>query len=86
MRWTTACTRNVKEGSAHPDRDAQFTFIADKTNAFRQAGQPVISVDTKKKELIGEYTNSGQEYPPKGQPIEVNVYDFMDKQKGKAAP
>ncbi len=86
MDYSLQGTRKVKEGSDHPDRDAQFTFIAEKTKDFQQEGQPVISVDTKKKELIGEYKNSGQEYHPKGQPIEVNVYDFMDKQKGKAAP
>jgi hypothetical protein len=86
MDYSLQGTRKVKEGSAHPDRDAQFTFIAEKTKAFQRDGQPVISVDTKKKELIGEYKNGGQEYHPKGQPVEVNVYDFMDKQKGKAAP
>jgi hypothetical protein len=86
MDYSLQGTRKVKEGADHPDRDAQFHFIAEKTKAFQQAGQPVISVDTKKKELIGEYQNGGQEYHPKGQPIEVNVHDFMDKQKGKAAP
>ncbi len=86
MDYSLQGTRKVKEGSDHPDRDAQFRFIAEKTKAFQQHGQPVISVDTKKKELIGEYKNGGQEYHPKGQPIEVNVHDFMNKQKGKAAP
>src|SRR5947209_6753649 len=86
MEYSLQGNRKVKEGSDHPDRDAQFTFIAEKTKNFQAHGQPVISVDTKKKELMGEYKNGGQEYPPKGQPIEVNVHDFMDKQKGKAAP
>ena len=86
MDYSLQGTRKVKEGSDHPDRDAQFTFIAEKTKDFQRHGQPVISVDTKKKELIGEYKNGGQEYHPKGQPTEVNIYDFMDKQKGKAAP
>jgi hypothetical protein len=86
MDYSLQGTRKVKEGSHHPDRDAQFRFIAEKTKAFQQHGQPVISVDTKKKELVGEYKNGGQEYHPKGQPIEVNVHDFMDKEKGKAAP
>ncbi len=86
MDYSLQGTRKVKEGSDHPDRDAQFSFIAEKTKDFQQHGQPVISVDTKKKELIGEYKNGGQEYHPKGQPIEVNVHDFMDKHKGKAAP
>ena len=86
MDYSLQGNRKVKEGSDHPDRDAQFSFIAEKTKAFQQRGQPVISVDTKKKELIGEYKNGGQEYHPKGQAIQVNVHDFMDKQKGKAAP
>jgi hypothetical protein len=86
MDYRLQGTRKVKEGADHPDRDAQFHFIAEKTKAFQQAGQPVISVDSKKKERIGEYKNGGQEYHAKGQPIEVNVHDFMDKQKGKAAP
>jgi hypothetical protein len=86
MDYSLQGNRKVKEGSDHPDRDAQFSFIVEKTKDFQRRGQPVISVDTKKKELIGEYKNSGQEYHPKGHPIEVNVYDFMDKQKGKAAP
>ena len=86
MDYSLQGNRKVKEGADHPDRDAQFRFIAEKTKAFQQKGQPVISVDTKKKELIGEYKNGGQEYHPKGQPIEVKVHDFMDKQKGKAVP
>ncbi len=86
MDYSLQGNRKVKEGADHPDRDAQFRFIAEKTKAFQLSEQPVISVDTKKKELIGEYKNGGQEYHPKGQPIEVNVHDFMDKQKGKAAP
>jgi Rhodopirellula transposase DDE domain len=86
MDYSLQGTRKVKEGSHHPDRDAQFTFITEKTRDFQKQGQPVISVDTKKKELIGEYKNGGREYHPKGQPTEVNVYDFMDKETGKAAP
>jgi len=86
MDYSLQGNRKVKEGSHHPDRDAQFMFIAAKTKDFQKQGQPVISVDTKKKELIGEYKNGGQEYQPKGQPIAVNVHDFVDKEKGKAAP
>jgi hypothetical protein len=86
MDYSLQGTRKIKEGSHHPDRDAQFTFIAAKTKDFQERGEPVISVDTKKKELIGEYKNGGLEYQPKGQPIAVNVYDFVDKAKGKAAP
>ena len=78
--------RKTKEGGDNPDRDAQFHFISDKTKDFQKRNQPVISVDTKKKELIGEFKNVGQEYAQKGRPTQVNVYDFIDKEKGKAAP
>jgi hypothetical protein len=78
--------RKVLEGSDNPDRDAQFNFIYNKTKDFQSRNQPVISVDTKKKELIGEYKNNGQEYCPKGKPTQVNVYDFLDESKGKVAP
>ena len=78
--------RKIKEGSNHPDRDAQFNFINNKVKNSQSRKQPVISVDTKKKELIGEFKNNGHEYRPKGNPEEVNVYDFIDKTKGKAAP
>ena len=75
-----------KEGGRHPDRDAQFEHINAQVEAYQAAGQPVISVDTKKKELIGEYKNAGSDYRPQGVPIDVNVHDFVDKQLGKAIP
>jgi len=78
--------RKTKEGSHHPDRDAQFEHINKQVLAFQAAGQPVISVDTKKKELIGEYKNAGGDYRPQGCPINVNVHDFIDKELGKAIP
>lgn len=78
--------RKVNEGGDNPDRDAQFNFILNKTKDFQSRNQPVISVDTKKKELIGEFKNIGREYSRKGKPTKVNVYDFVDKEKGKAAP
>jgi len=78
--------RKTREGSHHPDRDAQFEHINSQVMACQAAGQPVISVDTKKKELIGEFKNSGSDYRPEGNPIEVNVHDFMDKELGKAIP
>ena len=84
--YSLQANRKTKEGSDHPDRDAQFCFIKDKVKDFQQSRQPVISVDTKKKELIGEYKNGGREYHKKGQAPQVNVYDFLDKEKGKAAP
>src|SRR4051794_26181609 len=67
----------VKEGADHPDRDAQFGFIAQKTKAFQQQGQPVISVETKKKELLGVFKNGGRDYHRQGIPVPVNVHDFM---------
>ncbi len=78
--------RKSKEGGRHPDRDAQFEHINAQVEAYQAAGQPVISVDTKKKELIGEYKNAGSDYRPQGVPIDVNVHDFIDKELGKAIP
>jgi hypothetical protein len=79
-------TRKTLEGSAHPDRDAQFRHIARKTARFLKRRQPVISVDTKKKELIGRFANAGQEWQPKGKPEPVNVHDFKDDDLGKVVP
>lgn len=78
--------RKADEGSKHPDRNAQFEHINAKVVAAQAAGQPVISVDTKKKELVGNYKNGGTDYRPKGAPSRVNVHDFVDKEKGKAVP
>ena len=78
--------RKADEGSKHPDRDAQFNHINGKVIAAQAAGQPVISVDTKKKELVGNYKNGGSDYRPKGDPKRVKVHDFEDKEKGKVAP
>jgi hypothetical protein len=74
------------EGKKHPDRDAQFRHIADSVEAFQERDCPVISVDTKKKELVGNYLNRGQEWNPKGEPVEVDIYDFIDADLGKATP
>jgi hypothetical protein len=79
--------RKVNEGASdHPDRDAQFQWIHDQTVAFQAAGQPVISVDTKKKQLVGSFQNPGREWHPKETPPAVNVYDFPDLAEGKASP
>ena len=78
--------RKADEGSKHPDRDAQFEHINAKVLAAQAAGEPVISVDTKKKELIGNYKNGGTDYCPKGDPKRVNVHDFADKKLGKVVP
>jgi len=78
--------RKSLEGGRHLDRNAQFEHINAQVTAFQAAGQPVISVDTKKKELIGPYKNAGSDYRPQGRPDEVNVHDFIDKELGKAIP
>lgn len=75
-----------KEGASHPDRDAQFAYLNDQATSFVEAAQPVISVDTKKKELVGEFSNKGREYQPAGEPVRVNVHDFVDKELGRAVP
>lgn len=78
--------RKRDEGKGHEDRDAQFRFINQQAAAFGKVGDPVISVDTKKKELVGAYRNAGREWRPKGEPEEVKVYDFVDPEQGKASP
>jgi Rhodopirellula transposase DDE domain len=79
-------TRKTQEGTTHPDRNAQFEYINQQVHGFQRRGQPVVSVDAKKKELVGEFANAGREYQPTGQPERVRVYDFMDKRLGKANP
>ncbi len=78
--------RKTREGSSHPDRNLQFEHINAQTKAFQRRGQPVISVDTKKKELIGNFKNGGREWRPKGRPLEVQVHDFQDPKLGKVIP
>ncbi|MHB1267716.1 MAG: ISAzo13 family transposase [Acidithiobacillus ferriphilus] len=78
--------RKTLEGTDHPDRDAQFQYIQEKTQQALDAGQPVISVDTKKKELVGNYKNTGQEWRPQGEPEAVQVHDFVDAELGRANP
>ena len=84
--YSLQSNRKTKEGSNHPDRNAQFEHINATVIAFQERGQPVISVDTKKKEIIGKFKNNGREWQPKGEPEEVLVHDFMDKDLGKAIP
>ncbi len=84
--YSLQSNRKTKEGADHPDRNAQFEHIATMVQAFQERGQPVISVDTKKKELIGEFRIAGREWQPSGEPVEVLVHDFMDKELGKAIP
>jgi transposase len=84
--YSLQSNRKTKEGGNHPDRNAQFEHINVTVLAFQKDGQPVISVDTKKKELVGNFKNGGREWQPKGEPVEVKVYDFVDKKLGKAIP
>lgn len=86
LGYSLQANRKTKEGASHPDRDAQFTYINEQVKAFQSRGQPVVSVDTKKKELVGDFKNGGREWRPQGQPKAVRVYDFMDKQLGKGTP
>lgn len=78
--------RNTVEGNQHPDRNAQFEFIAATVKSAQRRKQPAISVDTKKKELVGDFKNGGREWRPPGKPEEVRVHDFLDKTLGKAIP
>jgi len=84
--YSLQSNRKSKEGADHPDRNEQFEYIATTVQDFQARGQPVISVDTKKKELIGEFRVGGREWQPKGEPIEVLIHDFIDKELGKAIP
>lgn len=78
--------RKTREGKDHPDRDAQFEHIAKRVKAYQNGRRPAVSVDTKKKEVLGNKANSGREYRPKGMPLEVDTHDFPDKALGKAVP
>jgi hypothetical protein len=84
--YSLQANRKTHEGADHPDRDAQFELINDTAKAALEAGEPVISVDTKKKELIGCFKNGGREWAPAGQPVEVNTHDFPSQADGKAIP
>jgi hypothetical protein len=86
LGFSRQANRKADEGSKHPDRNAQFEHINAKVLAAQTAGQPVISVDTKKKELIGNYRNGGTDYRPKGDPRRVKVHDFEDDELGKVVP
>jgi transposase len=86
LGYSLQSNRKTLEGCAHPDRDAQFQHINRRAKAFQKQRQPVISVDTKKKELVGQFRNGGREWHPHGQPEEVQVHDFPDKEVGKVIP
>ena len=84
--YSLQANRKTREGSSHPDRNDQFEYINRQVIAFQKRRQPVVSVDTKKKELVGEFKNPGQEWQPQGEPEKVKVHDFPDKKLGKAIP
>jgi hypothetical protein len=86
LGYSMQSNRKSREGTDHPDRNAQFEFINASAREFLEGGRPVISVDTKKKELIGNYKNAGREWQRKGEPVLVNMHDFVDKEVGKAIP
>ena len=86
MGFSMQSNRKTREGSDHPDRDAQFRYINETVADALAAKQAVISVDTKKKELVGEFENGGREWATKGKPVEVNTHDFPSHAQGKATP
>jgi hypothetical protein len=85
LGFSRQSNRKAHEGTSHPDRNAQFEYINAQVLAARAAGEPVISVDTKRKELVGNYRNAGSDWRPKGDPLRVNVHDFPDEEVGKVA-
>jgi hypothetical protein len=84
--YSLQANRKTREGNQHPDRNAQFGYINEQVQLFQKRRMPTISVDTKKKELVGDFANSGREWHPEGKPEEVRVHDFKDKELGKAIP
>lgn len=86
MEYSLQSNRKMREGTDHPDRNEQFLYINDNVKKFLHTDQPVISVDTKKKENLGNFSNKGREYRPKGKPLATNMHDFPDKELGKAIP
>jgi hypothetical protein len=86
LGYSLQAHRKTQEGTSHPDRNAQFAYLNARVRAFQKRGYPVVSVDTKKKELVGDFKNGGREWRPQGQPELVRVYDFVDEALGKAIP
>src|ERR1700677_3799690 len=86
LNYSLQSNRKTREGASHPDRNAQFEYINAQVVRSQKRGQPVVSVDTKKKELVGDFQNGGREYQPEGHAEEVGTHDFMDKELGKAIP
>ena len=86
LDYSLQANRKTREGADHPDRDAQFGYLNARVRDFRRRGQPAVSVDTKKKELVGDFKNGGREWRPAGEPEPVRVHDFLDPALGKAIP
>jgi transposase len=86
LDYSLQANRKTREGSSHPDRNAQFEYINEQVRAFQERSQPVVSIDAKKKELVGDFANKGQEWQPQGTPDEVGTHDFPDQHLGKAIP
>jgi hypothetical protein len=86
LKYRLHALRKITEGASHPDRDAQFRHISATVTAFQERGQPVVSIDAKKKELVGDFKNGGREWQPDGRPEPVRVHDFPDKVLGKVTP
>jgi hypothetical protein len=86
LGFSLQANRKTREGDSHPDRDAQFCYINAQVAAALAENEPVISVDTKKKELVGDFKNAGREWRPEGNPEEVRVHDFLIKELGRAVP
>ena len=84
--YSLQANRKTREGASHPDRNAQFEYLNASVQRFHRRSQPAISVDTKKKELVGDFKNGGREWRPAGEPEDVRVHDFLDKKLGKAIP
>ena len=86
LGYSPESNRKTRDGSSHVDRDQQFLYISQLVKDFQSQSEPVISVDTKKKELIGNFKNPGTEWCQKEEPVEVRMHDFVDPQLGKAIP
>ena len=86
QKFSLQANRKTREGESHPDRNAQFNHLNESVRTALAAGEPVISVDTKKKELVGDFKNGGREWRPQGEPEEVRVHDFLSKELGRAVP
>lgn len=86
MGYSLQAARKTREGDQHPDRDEQFRYLSERVAEHLRTGEPVVSVDAKKKELVGRKANSGREWQPKGDPVEVDTHDFPDPEVGKAIP